>query len=50
MGSLKVAKPRGREFSLRSMSADVMRKIGTAGDGTAVAYLMEENLSLARCS
>ena len=50
MGSLKVAEPRGREFSLRSMSVDVMRKIRTAGDGMAVAYLVEENLSCARCS
>jgi hypothetical protein len=50
MGSLNVAEPGGREFSLRSMSADVMRKIRTAGDGTAVAYLVEETLSLARCS
>jgi len=50
MGSLNVAEPRGREFNLRSMSADVMRKIRTAGDGMAVAYLVKENLSLARCS
>jgi integrase/recombinase XerD len=40
----------GREFSIRSMSEGVMRKIKMAGDGMAAACSAEGNLSLARSS
>jgi len=50
IGSLHVAAPSGREFSIRSMSEGVMRKIKMAGDGMAAACSAEGNLSLARSS
>ena len=50
MSSLNVAGHRGKDFSVRSSSPDVMLKIRTVGDGLAAAYRAEGTPCFARCS